>query len=104
MPYCHGLHLVLASFRAIEQRRSLIRATNTGLSAFVDPVGRLVKCSGLWTKEALVDRIPLLRGRTVYAVTGDWLAWICAIISIAGMSRAVRRVRMDQIKRPKVAP
>ena len=81
-------HLVLASFRAIEQRRSLVRATNTGVSAFVDPVGRLVKCSGLWTKEALVDLIPLLRGRTVYAVTGDWIAWVCAIISLVGMSRS----------------
>jgi apolipoprotein N-acyltransferase len=83
-------HLVLASFRAIEQRRSLVRATNTGISAFVDPVGRLVKCSGLWTKEALVDRIPLMRGRTVYAVMGDWIAWVCAILAIFGIGRAIR--------------
>ena len=95
-------HLVLASFRAIEQRRSLVRATNTGLSAFVDPVGRLVKCSGLWTKDALVDLIPLLRGRTVYAVMGDWIAWVCAIISIVGMSRSIRRVQMGRSERSKL--
>ena len=35
------LILVLASFRALETRRPLIRATNTGVSAIVDPVGRL---------------------------------------------------------------
>jgi apolipoprotein N-acyltransferase len=83
-------HLVLASFRAIEQRRSLIRATNTGLSAFVDPFGRIVKCSGLWTKETLVDRVPLMRGHTVYAMLGDWIAWVCAILAIFGIVRAIR--------------
>jgi apolipoprotein N-acyltransferase len=94
-------HLVLASFRAIEQRRSLVRATNTGLSAFVDPVGRIVTCSGLWTREALVDRIPMMRGRTVYAVMGDWLGWVCASISLAGLSRAIRGAHMGRSERSK---
>jgi apolipoprotein N-acyltransferase len=35
------IHLALASFRAIETRRALIRSTNTGISALVDPVGRI---------------------------------------------------------------
>jgi apolipoprotein N-acyltransferase len=93
-------HLVLASFRAIEQRRSLVRVTNTGVSAFVDPVGRLVKRSGLWTSEALVDRIPLMRGRTLYAVLGDWIGWVCAILAISGIGRASRlsRNRNEQEK------
>jgi apolipoprotein N-acyltransferase len=82
-------HLALASFRAIEQRRSLVRVTNTGVSAFVDPVGRLVKQSGLWTREVLVDRIPLMRGRTVYAVLGDWIGWVCVILAVSGIGRAI---------------
>jgi apolipoprotein N-acyltransferase len=84
-------HLVLASFRAIEQRRCLVRATNTGLSAFVDPVGRIVKCSGLWTREALVDRISLLQGRTLYGAAGDWIGWVCALLSIFGIGRSIRQ-------------
>jgi apolipoprotein N-acyltransferase len=86
-------HLALASFRSIEHRRSLVRVTNTGVSAFVDPVGRLVKRSGVWTKEALVDRIPMMQGRTVYAVLGEWIGWVCAIVSIFGIGLAIRLSR-----------
>jgi apolipoprotein N-acyltransferase len=67
-----------------------VRATNTGVSAFVDPVGRLVKCSGLWTKETLVERIPMMQGRTVYALLGDWLGWGCAGLALFGIGRVVR--------------
>jgi apolipoprotein N-acyltransferase len=81
-------HLALASFRSIEQRRSLVRSTNTGISAFVDPVGRIVTRSGIWTREALVDRVPMMQGRTVYALLGDWLGWVCALLSLAGIGRA----------------
>ena len=86
-------HLALASFRSIEHRRSLVRATNTGVSAFVDPVGRLVKYSGIWTRETLVDRIPLMQGRTVYALLGDWFGWGCAGLAIFGIGRVIRDFR-----------
>jgi apolipoprotein N-acyltransferase len=82
-------HLALASFRSIEHRRSLVRATNTGISAFVDPVGRLVNRSGLRTKETLVDQVPMMLGRTIYAVLGDWIGWVCGILSIFGICRAI---------------
>jgi apolipoprotein N-acyltransferase len=98
-------HLALASFRSIEHRRSLVRATNTGVSAFVDPAGRLVKRSGLWTKETLVDRVPMMRGRTVYALLGDWIGWVCGILSIFAIGRAVcvsrRRDEQGELKKKK---
>ena len=83
-------HLALASFRSIENRRSLVRVTNTGISAFVDPVGRIVSHTGVWTKEVLLDRVPLLTGRTLYALLGDWIGWLCAIFSLAGIAWAYR--------------
>jgi apolipoprotein N-acyltransferase len=82
-------HLALASFRSIEQRRSLVRSTNTGISAFVNPVGRIVTRSGVWTREALVGRVPMMQGRTVYALLGDWLGWVCALLTLAGIGRAL---------------
>jgi len=85
-------HLALASFRAIENRRALVRVTNTGISAFVDPAGRIVSRTGIWTKEVLVGRVPLLHGSTVYQVAGDWLGWLCAVATLAGLVQA-RRVR-----------
>ncbi len=82
-------HLVLASFRSIEHRRALVRSTNTGISAIVDPVGRIDWRTDQWTKETLVNRIPLMHGRTVYAVLGDWIGWMCATIALLGIGRAL---------------
>ncbi len=80
-------HLVLASFRAIEHRRPLVRATSTGVSAIIDPVGRLNHRSVQWTKETLVGQIPMMHGRTVYAMLGDWIGWLCAILTLLGIGR-----------------
>ena len=86
-------HLVLASFRSIEHRRTLVRSTNTGISAIVDPVGRIDRRTTQWTKATLVGRIPLMQGRTAYAVLGDWIGWVCAIIALLGISRALQATR-----------
>jgi apolipoprotein N-acyltransferase len=83
-------HLALASFRSSEHRRALVRSTNTGISAFVDPAGRIVARSGVWTRETLVQRVPMMRGRTLYALAGDWLGWVCGLLSLAGIGRAFR--------------
>ncbi|GFO61572.1 apolipoprotein N-acyltransferase [Geomonas silvestris] len=74
-------HLALASFRSIENRRALVRVTNTGISAIVDPVGRIVSRTGIWTKETLVNRVPILQGTTVYARYGDLLGWLCILLT-----------------------
>jgi apolipoprotein N-acyltransferase len=95
-------HLALASFRAIEHRRPLVRATNTGVSSIIDPVGRLNHRSGQWTKETLVGRIPMMHGRTVYAVLGDWLGWLCAILALLGIGRVYQLAghRLESKKTP----
>ncbi|UPU36840.1 apolipoprotein N-acyltransferase [Geomonas paludis] len=79
-------HLALASFRSIENRRALVRGTNTGISAFVDPAGRIVSRTGIWTREVLVGRVPLWEGGTVYGAAGDWIGWLCAAISVCGFA------------------
>jgi apolipoprotein N-acyltransferase len=83
-------HLALASFRCIENRRSLVRVTNTGVSAFVDPVGRIVSRTGVWTRESLVGRVPLLKGDTVYARFGDWIGWLCILITVSCIGQALK--------------
>jgi apolipoprotein N-acyltransferase len=84
-------HLVLASFRSIEHRRPLVRSTNTGISAVVDPVGRIVQRTAQWTRASLAARIPLMEGRTVYAAAGDWIGWVCAAVSLLAITRALRQ-------------
>lgn len=86
-------HLALASFRSIENRRSLVRVTNTGISAFVDPVGRIVSRTGIWTRESLVGRIPMLQENTVYARFGDWLGWLSILLAACCIGQALMVLR-----------
>lgn len=88
------IHLVLASFRSIETRRALIRSTNTGISAIVDPAGRIAERTGQWTRETLVADVPLIEdgSTTVYMRIGDVIAWIALALLIVGLV-AARRAR-----------
>jgi len=86
------IHLALAKLRAVEQRRYLVRATNTGVSAVIDPLGRVVARSGSFTRETLFADVAMLEGRTPYQVLGDWLGWLAVgtILWLAFLRRAAR--------------
>jgi len=76
-------HLTIATFRAIENRVFVARAANTGISAFIDPVGRIMKQGGIFTEEAINGTIGLSKEKTFYTLYGDVFAWICSAFSIA---------------------
>jgi len=85
------LHLALAQLRAIEQRRWLVRATNSGVSAIVDPAGRVVSRTGLLTRENLRGVVHPLDGETVYARLGDWPGWLAlAVVALTLRLRSWR--------------
>jgi apolipoprotein N-acyltransferase len=56
------LHLALAIFRSVETRRWLLRSTNTGVTAFVDANGRIVKETSIYNEETLIADVPMLTG------------------------------------------
>jgi apolipoprotein N-acyltransferase len=70
------IHFALATFRAIEQRRYLVRSTNSGTSGFVDPVGRIVKHGGNFRQEALRETVAYMNGTTPYRFWGDLPWWL----------------------------
>ena len=84
------IHLVLAQFRAIEHRRYLARATNSGMSAVVDPVGRIVTKSGVLTRENIRATVHMMEGQTVYARLGDWPGWLSLIVVVFTLARRRR--------------
>jgi len=82
------IHLALAKFRAIEHRRYFVRSTNSGVSAFIDPVGRIMAHTGTFREQTMVGVIHWLKGRTVYELLGDWPYWsVCALMVLAAFVR-----------------
>ena len=75
-------HLAMAVLRAAENRRFLLRAANTGISALVDPAGRIVTATALGEKTILSGLLMPRRGRTLYARCGDLFACGCAIVTV----------------------
>jgi apolipoprotein N-acyltransferase len=61
------LHDAVARLRAVEHRRYLVRATNSGISSVVDPVGRVVARTGLHVRESLRAEVRMLSVQTLYA-------------------------------------
>jgi apolipoprotein N-acyltransferase len=74
-------HLAIATFRAVENRVYITRAANTGISAFIDPKGRIVEQGGIFTEEAMNGAIRLSKEKTFYTLYGDVFAWICSGLS-----------------------
>jgi len=87
------LHLSLVRFRAIEHRRYLVRATNTGISAIIDPLGRIIAETELFETRSLRHRVRLLDGSTAYDVLGNWPGYLSIaallILWLAGIARDI---------------
>lgn len=84
------IHLALAALRAVEHRRYLIRATNTGVSAFVDPIGRVYDRGPTFAMAKLRNRVGMIRTVTIYQRVGDVLGWL-AVAGVAWLVWTTRK-------------
>src|SRR5438105_12559625 len=80
-----GQHLNMARMRAIENRRWVLRATNSGITASIDPLGRVVAQSPPFARNTLAAPYDFASVTTFYTLHGDWFAWACVIISLVGL-------------------
>ena len=78
-------HLNQTRMRAIENNRWLLSATDTGLTASIDPWGRVVARIPRKERTALVAPYSLISATTFYTRHGDWFAYACAIISLGAL-------------------
>ncbi len=76
-------HLGMAVFRSIENRRSLVRSANSGMTCVIDPDGRIVSILEPFVADYLIADVPIYTERTtIYTVYGDWFAHLIILITI----------------------
>jgi apolipoprotein N-acyltransferase len=81
----YAQHLNQTRMRAIENDRWILSATDTGVTASIDPYGRTVARLPRKVRDALVAPYALTSGTTFYTRHGDWFAYLCAIISLGAL-------------------
>lgn len=87
-------HLAQARMRAIEQGLPMVRAANTGISAMIDPQGRVISSIGLNQAGFIDAPLPAPGALTLYARTGD-LPW--ALVLLFGLfAMVLRRLLTDR--------
>jgi len=79
-------HFQMVRMRAIENRRYVLRAANTGISAVVDPQGRVLASTGLMEERVLQGLVAPRRAKSFYTRHGDVFAILCAILAAAALA------------------
>jgi apolipoprotein N-acyltransferase len=75
-------HFLMYRMRSVETGLTFLRATNTGVTGWVDPYGRVHKKLGLFERGLMIDDVPILKKATLYVAVGDFIG----IISLLGIS------------------
>jgi apolipoprotein N-acyltransferase len=93
----YAQHLMQSRMRAVENQRWLLLDTNTGVTATVDPNGRIVAQLPRKVRATLRAPYGLTDTQTFYSRHGDWFAYLCAIISVVILlMRIPHRVRKQR--------
>jgi apolipoprotein N-acyltransferase len=85
-------HLNMARMRAIENRRWLLRDTNNGVTAAIDPYGRVRQSISRHQADSLPAQYGFRDDVTFYTAHGDVFAWCCAILSIGVAGWSVNKL------------
>lgn len=92
-------HLSLARMRAVENNRWLLRSTNDGITAMIDPAGRIVETIPEHIETSELMRFSYLSGLTPYARYGDGFPWTCLGVVILSVTIGPSTRRIDWEKR-----
>jgi len=74
-------HLRMARVRAVENRRWIVRTTNSGISASIDPYGRILRALPRDVRGEADLPYDFRADETIYTRFGDWFAWLCVLVS-----------------------
>jgi apolipoprotein N-acyltransferase len=93
-------HLAFYTFRAIETDRFVLRAANTGVSAIIDPRGRIVARTGVFVRTVLKGTFAMRDSQTFYVRHGDYFVLVCFLLLVGLVARGivVKKVRGSRQK------
>ena len=86
-------HLDMVRMRAIENHRWVLRATNTGVTAVIDPFGRITTTIPRHIRTSVQVPFGYEDDITFYSRHGDWFAWLCALVTAAFLALGLTRKR-----------
>jgi apolipoprotein N-acyltransferase len=86
-------HLLVVRMRAAENARWIVRGTNDGITAAVDPAGRVVKRLPPFVETAGELPFSYQKEQTFYTRHGDWFAWSCVALSLLAILQALHSAR-----------
>jgi apolipoprotein N-acyltransferase len=84
-------HLRMARVRAVENRRWIVRTTNSGITASIDPYGRIFRPLPKDVRAAADLPYDFRTDRTIYTRFGDWFAWLCLLVSAILLASTLRK-------------
>jgi len=97
-------HLRMARVRAVENRRWLIRDTNSGITASVDPYGNVKRVMQRDTRDAADLPYDFRTDKTIYTRFGDWFAWMCVGVSAILVLLTFRKAKSPGLVRAPQTP
>ena len=81
-------HMQITTFRAIENNVYLVQAANTGISALVNPQGKILKRASLFERDVLDGTVAFRNPKTIYLQWGDIFAYICILLASGCLASA----------------
>ena len=95
-------HLRMARVRAVENRRSVVKVANTGITAIIDPYGRIVARTELGERTTLEGRPGYRSDLTPYVRFGDVFAYVVTLVAVVGLVVAWRgQGRKSRVRGPR---
>lgn len=84
-------HLKIVRMRAVENGRWFLRATNDGITAIIDPRGRIKRVVPPFVETSTEGEFEWLNHQTFYVRYGEWFIWLCLVVVAARIGWAARR-------------
>ncbi len=88
--------LAMSALRSVETHTPMVRVANTGISAIIQPDGRITARTDLFTRGTEIRTVQWRHGRTIYCVVGDVFAQACFGLTIIGLMLAMANPRHPQ--------